>query len=56
MEFISAFYPSWVVDEGKGDVRTGGAASGRAVRAEELPSLKLITQNLSYATELERIV
>jgi hypothetical protein len=43
------------VDVGREQVRTSGAA-GKAQRSEELPSLKLIQQNLVYATELERIV
>jgi hypothetical protein len=55
LEFIAAFYPTWEVDVGREHVRTSGAA-GKAQRSEELPSLKLIQQNLVYATELERIV
>eukprot|EP01034_Spumella_vulgaris_P021789 gene21789-27858_t len=52
-EFISDYYPTWVVE---GDVvRTSSAAEG-AAKTVEISSMKLITQNLAYATELERIV
>jgi hypothetical protein len=44
-----------VVDAARSQVRTSGAGA-RGGKAEEIPSLKLISQNLSYATELERIV
>jgi hypothetical protein len=50
--FIADYYPGWIVE---GDsVRTSSAEG--AVKTTEISSMKLITQNLAYATELERIV
>lgn len=51
MEFIAAHHPEWTVDGEIIDVQ-----GVKVVKAEEIPSLKLISQTLSYATELERIV
>ncbi len=52
MEFIAESYPDWTVSGGLVTL----AASSKAARSEEISSVRLITQNLSYATELERIV
>ena len=32
------------------------SSAGRGAKSEGIPSVKLITQTLAYATELERIV
>lgn len=53
VEFIAAFYPTWEVDTARSVVLLSGA---KTTKSEEIPSLRLISQNLSYATELERIV
>mmetsp|Transcript_3534 Transcript_3534/g.5829 ORF Transcript_3534/g.5829 Transcript_3534/m.5829 type:complete len:202 (+) Transcript_3534:405-1010(+) len=54
LEFISDFYPTWDVDALE---RTIVCGDGTIIhKSEEIPSLKLISQNLGYATELERIV
>jgi hypothetical protein len=53
VDFIKDFYPLWEVDAAKGVVVLSGA---KVVKSDEIPSLKLISQNLAYATELERIV
>lgn len=53
LEFIATYYSTWEVDAGKGMVLLSGA---KVSKSEGLPSIKLISQNLSYATELERIV
>jgi hypothetical protein len=50
--FISDYYPAWVVE---GDVVRTASTDGSA-KTVEISSMKLITQNLAYATELERIV
>jgi hypothetical protein len=55
LAFIASFYPDWVVDAARSQVRTSGAGA-RGGKGAEIPSLKLISQNLAYATELERIV
>lgn len=51
LEFIQDFFPTWTISD---DVilPTGEALT----KSDEIPSLKLITQNLSYAIEMERIV
>lgn len=56
LQFIADFYPGWSVAGGA--VRLGGVGEGEAsaFRSEQIASMKLITQSLSYATELERIV
>lgn len=54
IEFIAEFYPAWEVDASACEIRVN--SNLRAAKSEEIPSLKLISQNLSYATELERIV
>jgi 26S proteasome regulatory subunit N12 len=54
LEFMADFYPTWDVDAMQGVVTLSGSKG--ASKADEMPSLKLINQNLSYATELERIV
>ena len=53
VDFIAAFYPTWEVDTARSVVLLSGA---KTTKSEEIPSLRLISQNLSYATELERIV
>jgi hypothetical protein len=50
--FIADYYPGWVVD---GDTVRTSSTDG-ATKTTEISSMKLITQNLAYATELERIV
>ena len=49
--FISEHYPDWTCTGNVVNLR-----SSKAAKSDEIPSLKLISQNLSYATELERIV
>ena len=53
LEFIGDFYPGWEVDVSRGTIALSDI---KMLKSEEMPSLKLICQNLSYATELERIV
>lgn len=51
LDFVAEYYPDWAC--------TGNVISLRAapsLKSDEIPSLKLISQNLTYATELERIV
>jgi 26S proteasome regulatory subunit N12 len=51
-EFINDNYPTWRIEGNKiyfeSEVKAG--------KSTEIPSIKLIEQTLSYATELERIV
>lgn len=49
--FVHANYPDWSIVGGT--IETKGSKTSKLA---EIPSLKLISQNLSYATELERIV
>lgn len=51
IEFVSQNYPDWLLVGTTFDLR-----ATKAVKSEEIPSLRLIAQQLSYATELERIV
>lgn len=51
MDFITEHYPSWTV---RGD--TVNLIRGQQDKSDEIPSLKIISQNIGYATELERIV
>lgn len=51
MEFIAEYYPTWSVD---GDIIN--LTRNKKDKSDEIPSLMLITQNIAYATELERIV
>ena len=54
VDFINACYPSWAI---QGDViHLTPSKEKTSGRSEEIPSMKLISQTLSYATELERIV
>jgi len=54
-EFITDFYPDWRVSGNAGEEKIDLLGS-KAVKSDEIPSLKLISQSLAYATELERIV
>ena len=54
LEFISVNYPSWSIGGGGGDEIDLQEQKGS--RSEGIPSVKLISQTLAYATELERIV
>lgn len=49
--FIGEHHPEWCL---VGDIIDVQGQKGS--KADEIPSMKLITQTLSYATELERIV
>lgn len=51
LEFIADNYPDWKV---AGDALY--LEEGKTTKSDEIPSMKLISQTLSYATELERIV
>ena len=51
MEFISENYPHWEIS---GDSIT--LCGVKVSKSEEIPAMKLISQTLSYASELERIV
>ena len=52
VEFIQTNYPDWTIS-GNTTISLQGS---KAAKSNEIPSLKLIAQTLSYATELERIV
>jgi len=52
MEYIEEFRDDWIID----DVCLCFQPSAGGCKASDIPSMKLIAQNLSYATELERIV
>jgi hypothetical protein len=51
LAFIAEQYPSWTIADGAIHL-----TAPKSTKSEEIPSMKLISQNLSYATELERIV
>lgn len=51
LAFIEEYYPSWIVN---GDIIL--LSKNKIDKSKEISSLKLISQNISYATELERIV
>ena len=51
LQFISICYPDWSVQGGSINLR-----ATKSLKSEEIPSLKVISQSLIYATELERIV
>jgi hypothetical protein len=51
MAFMQENYPHWEIN---GDVITLCAV--KISKSEEIPAMKLISQTLSYASELERIV
>jgi len=53
-KFIQANYPTW--DVVNGTIKFHGSHSNKTKIAESIPSEKIISQVLSYATELERIV
>ena len=52
MEYVKEFRDDWIVEDGKLCFQL--EAGGR--KASDVPSMTLIKQSLSYATELERIV
>lgn len=47
-------HPEWVI--GNGFVHFGNHLDHKPSKASDVPSLSLISETLSYATELERIV
>ena len=51
LQFISQYYPDWSVNGSLINLR-----ATKSLKSEEIPSLKVISQSLTYATELERIV
>ena len=51
LSFVADTYPDWTVAGNVVNLR-----SAPTQRSDEIPSHKLISQNLTYATELERIV
>lgn len=51
MTFISENYPHWEIHD---DLITLCAV--KVSKSEEIPAMKVISQSLSYASELERIV
>ncbi|CAM9745201.1 unnamed protein product [Phaeothamnion confervicola] len=52
-QFIETSHPEWRIE---GDRIVFQEAAGKAGKVPEIPSMRLITESLSYATELERIV
>jgi len=52
MEYIEEFRDDWIID----DTNLCFQPPSSGCKASDIPSMKLIAQNLSYATELERIV
>ena len=50
--FLKEFYPDWVVEKGVINLMVTRVIP----KSEEIPSNKLIDQQLAYANELERIV
>eukprot|EP01033_Poteriospumella_lacustris_P000092 gene92-61_t len=52
LEFVATHYPDWRV----GSDGVIYLDETKTVKSEEIPSMKLIAQTLSYATEMERIV
>jgi len=51
INFVQENYPDWTCTNNVFSLKAAAAH-----RSDEIPSLKLISQNLTYATELERIV
>lgn len=51
LAFFTDYYPTWIISNG-----IISLIENKTQKSDEIPSLKLISQNLSYATELERIV
>jgi hypothetical protein len=51
LSFIATYYPDWKVNGSQIELR-----GVKGPKSEEIPAMKLISQTLSYATELERIV
>ena len=49
--FITTFYPHWQVVNNRIEFR-----AKQVPKSDAIPSERLIAQNLSYATELERII
>lgn len=54
-EYAAVKHPDWKVD-GDGFVYFGKDHGPKQAKASDVPSLRLISETLSYATELERIV
>jgi len=52
LDFIAEHHEDWNVADNVVELRTNKAAA----RVDSVPAMKLVQQNLSYATELERIV
>lgn len=50
-QYLSAYCPTWVISGDNIQVPLS-----KALKSEGIPSLKIISQTLTYATELERIV
>lgn len=55
LAFVEEFFDEWRVDTETSMIYPTGGAT-KVPKSEEIPSMRLISQNLSYATELERIV
>lgn len=51
IDFVTVNYPDWVITGH--EIRLQASSTSKS---EEIPALKLISQTLAYATELERIV
>ena len=56
VEFFNDHYPEMEVSASTQSIDLRSQSHHASHKSEEVPSLKLINQTLSYATELERIV
>ena len=54
-EYIEECRDDWIINSSDNELQFQPPTSGHQA-AEDIPSMKLISQSLSYATELERIV
>lgn len=52
VEFIQYFYPTWQINGNQIYILN----EQKGPKSEQIPSMSLIANTLSYATELERIV
>ncbi len=52
IDFINYSYPAWRIEGHRINIQN----DLKGAKSEEIPSMKLISNTLSYATELERIV